>query len=95
MTETKNNTRILSYGTYVALWVALNALTAFSIALGGMDFGDFNVFFMLSVSVAMSYVVLISFMDVKFESLFFKLFMIVTAIILVAVFSLVLFGYNL
>ncbi|NOX17356.1 MAG: hypothetical protein GXO87_03630 [Chlorobi bacterium] len=95
MNGTKNNNRILSYGTYIALWIALNVLTAFSIALGGMDFGDFNVFFMLSISTAMSYAVLIYFMNVKFESLFFKLFMIVTTVILVAVFSIVLFGYNL
>ncbi len=95
MNESKNNNRILSYGTYLALWIVLNALAAFTAAFSGMNFSNYNVLFMLSVVVIMAYVIVIYFMYVKYDSLFFKLFMAVTTVILVAVFAIILFGYNL
>ncbi len=63
-----------SYGTYIVIWLALLGLTALTVAVAGISFGNLAVFVALIVATIKSYLVVTIFMHIKIESKVFTYF---------------------
>lgn len=92
--HTAHETHVISYGTYVFIWLGLLALTATTVAIAGIDFGKWTLPAALLIASVKTGLVLNIFMHLKFESRVFKAFVAVTALTLAFFFVLTFFDYG-
>jgi cytochrome c oxidase subunit 4 len=66
--------QIVSYKTYVLVWIGLFILTGITVSLAGMDIRYLSILIPLGIAILKSVLVLAYFMHLKYETgLFFKL----------------------
>jgi cytochrome c oxidase subunit 4 len=87
------NDHVVSHGQYVLLWLGLLALTGLTVALAGIDLGRWILVTALVIATVKSYLVLGTFMHLKFEDRTFKVFVIVALATLAIFFILTFFDY--
>lgn len=96
-THSNNDGRILhahnpSYGINIMIWIILVSLTVLTIAIAGIDLGNFTLFVALLIAAVKSTYVISYFMHIKFEDLLFKIFFAMVVLVLFVVF--VLTGFD-
>lgn len=84
MSENKNKHKhIISYGSYISVWLTLLALTAITVSVAGIDLGIFTLAIALLIASIKSLLVINIFMHIKYDDLLFKLFFLLTAATLI------------
>ena len=81
----------IGYGTYVLVWLILMALTSLTVAVAGINLGGYILIVALLVAAVKSALVIQIFMHIKFEDPIFRVFLVITGLILVVVFALTSF----
>lgn len=81
-----DNNHSLSYGYLSVVWLFLLGLTSLTVAVAGIDLGQFTLSAALLIACVKAYLVLTIFMHVKFEDMLFKVFIAIAGIILLMVF---------
>lgn len=81
---TEHEQHILSFGANLAVWAALMALTAVTVAVAYMDLAFLHVVVALSVATVKAGLVIVYFMHVKYASLTVRA-MLFTAFLLLAI----------
>ena len=76
---------VISYGTYILIWLGLLLFTGLTVTMAGIHFGGINVFLVLIVAGVKSTLVLNYFMHLRYEKPLFRL------MVFIAIFSLVIF----
>ncbi len=89
----ENKTHVISYSTYLLVWVSLLAFTSLTVTIAGINLGDYTLFFAILIAAIKSGLVINIFMHIKFEDAIFKLFLIVSGFTLIVIFSLTFFDY--
>ncbi len=79
------------YGMNVLIWMSLLGLTALTVAIAGIDLGNYTLFVAMVIAAIKSILVINVFMHIKFDDLIFKVFLLVTLTILAVVFILTAF----
>ncbi len=79
------------YGGYVLIWLSLLSLTALTVSIAGIDFGDYILVAALFIAAIKSSLVINVFMHIKTEDLIFKVFLSLVGVILIVVFALTAF----
>ncbi len=79
------------YGMNVLIWMSLLGLTALTVAIAGIDLGNYTLFVAMVIAAIKSILVINVFMHIKFDDLIFKVFLLVTLTILAVVFVLTAF----
>lgn len=81
-----NQQHLISYGTYITVWLSLLILTGLTVAVAGVHLGKYNVFIALLVAAFKSSLVLLYFMHLRYENrLFHAMFLVVLFTITVIV----------
>jgi cytochrome c oxidase subunit 4 len=80
------------YGINLMIWLILISLTVITVAVAGIDLGEYTLFVAMLVAAVKSSFVINYFMHIKFEDLMFKLFLILVIMVLFVVF--VLTGFD-
>lgn len=75
---------IVPYRTFVLVWAALLILTGITIAVSRIDTGPFHVWAALGIASVKSGLVIFYFMHMKYEKLYYKVYLFVTLVILAA-----------
>ncbi len=83
----------IGYSTYLLVWVSLLAFTSVTVAVAGLDLGEYTLFVALSIAAIKSALVINIFMHIKFEDKIFKVFLAISAFTLIVIFSLTFFDY--
>lgn len=73
---------IIPYRIFIFVWLALLVLTAVTIAVSRVHLGAFNVWVALGIASAKSALVIFFFMHMKYEKLYYKVYLFVTLVIL-------------
>jgi cytochrome c oxidase subunit IV len=89
----ENKSHEISYSTYLLVWVSLLAFTSLTVAVAGINLGDYTLFIALLIAAIKSALVINIFMHIKFEDPIFKIFLSVSAFTLIVIFSLTFFDY--
>ena len=63
-----------SYSKYILVWMALLTLTAITVAVAGVNFGDVTIAIAITIASVKSYLVITEFMHLNSESRTFKIF---------------------
>ncbi|HEX2983673.1 MAG TPA: cytochrome C oxidase subunit IV family protein [Ignavibacteriales bacterium] len=79
----KKHEHVIGYGTYVAVWLTLLALTAITVSVAGIDLGIFTLAVALLIAGIKSLLVINIFMHIKYDDILFKLFFLLTAATLI------------
>lgn len=82
---------LISYGTYVLVWLSLISLTALTVAAAGIDFAKYALLIALLIAAIKSTLVISYFMHIKFDDLIFKVFLLVAFLTLASIFILTAF----
>ena len=72
---------VISYGTYIMVWLGLVALTAVTVSVAGFEFGGVTIVIALLIATVKSLLVGNYFMHLKFEKAIFKVFIAVCILI--------------
>jgi len=88
MEEIKKHTELISYGTYVLVWLALISLTAITAVVSGINLAAFTIVIALLIALTKASLVVNIFMHIKFEDRIFKVFLGIACFTLVVIFSL-------
>lgn len=91
MAGKQSEEHLISYGTYVLVWLSLISLTALTVAVAGVDFGKFALLLALFIAAIKSSLVINYFMHIKFDDMIFKVFLIVALATLASIFILTSF----
>ncbi len=83
-----------SYGIYILVWLALMTLTAVTVAVAGMDIGNFTVATALLIACVKAYLVLTIFMHLKQEGKTFFVFVLIALFFLIISFVLLFSDYS-
>ena len=83
----------VSYSTYLLVWISLVAFTSITVAVAGINLGDYTLFVALCIAAVKSALVINIFMHIKFEDLIFKVFLGISGFTLVVIFTLTFFDY--
>lgn len=83
------------YGIYFLVWFALMVLTGITVAVAGINVGRFTVATALIIATVKAYLVLTIFMQLRSESLTFKIFVWVSLFFLFVSFALLFADYSL
>ncbi len=62
----------IGYGTYTIIWFALLALTAVTVAVAGINLGDYTLFVAMLVASIKAMIVINVFMHIKFDDIIVK-----------------------
>lgn len=89
--DTTHNEHHTGYGGYVLIWLILMGLTGATVAVSGIDLGDYILFTALLIASIKAYYVVTVFMHVKFDAPVFKIFILVALFVLLSVFILTSF----
>lgn len=73
---------IVSYRTFIVIWIALLFLTGVTVAASKVDLGYMNVVVALAIATFKSSLVVAIFMHMKYENWFFKLCLIISLLLL-------------
>lgn len=73
---------IVPYGTFVVIYAALLVLTVITVGVSRIDLGVFNVWIALGVASFKSGLVIFYFMHMKYERLYYRVYLFVTLVIL-------------
>ena len=76
------NKHIVSYKTFVSVWVILMFLTAVTVWIAKIDLGFLNVVAALTVATTKAFIVILFFMHLKYENRLFKISVFITFLIL-------------
>ena len=79
------------YGGYVLIWLILMGLTGATVAVSGIDLGNYILFTALLIATIKAYYVVTIFMHVKFDAPVFKIFIGIALLVLLSVFILTAF----
>lgn len=93
MQDNNSHEHIISYGTYIFVWLGLLALTALTVTIAGIKLGDLTVVVALVIAMIKSILVVNIFMHIKFDEVMFKIFVIVGFLTLVSIFILTFSDY--
>jgi cytochrome c oxidase subunit 4 len=93
MAEHNGKAHVISYGQYFVVWLGLLALTIITVALGGVDLGDWVIITALTIASIKTLLVLNIFMHLKFEERTFRVFVLVATITFVIFIVLTFFDY--
>jgi len=69
---------IISYSTYIFIWVVLLMFTGITITVAGMNFAQLTIMTALLIASIKTYLVLYYFMHLKYENKLFKIMFFVT-----------------
>ncbi len=83
-----------SYSAYIITWLALITLTAITVAVAGIDFGNAIIVIALIIASIKTYLVLTIFMHLKLESNTLKVFIIIAIFFLIVTFALLFSDYS-
>jgi cytochrome c oxidase subunit 4 len=78
----ENGGHVVSYGTFVGVWLALLMLTALTVAVSGVDLKRLSVLTALAVACIKTSLVLGIFMHLKYEDRIFKVMFLVVVVTL-------------
>lgn len=92
--EKLNNNNHTGYGTYIFVWLGLVALTAITVSIAGMNLGSFTLLVALFIAAVKSSLVINIFMHIKHEELLFKVFLLVSVLVLIVIFLLTFMDYT-
>lgn len=92
MNET-HKIHIVSYGHFFLIWLGLLGLTILTVALGGINLGDWVIITALTIASIKTLLVLNIFMHLKFEDKVFRLFVLVAGATLTIFIVLTFFDY--
>jgi cytochrome c oxidase subunit 4 len=84
---------IVSYGQYILIWLGLLALTATTVAVAGMDLGQWVIITALGIASIKTALVLNVFMHLQFEDRTFRMFALVAGVTLTIFIVLTFFDY--
>lgn len=73
---------IVSYSTYIFIWLCLMVFTCLTVTVAGMNFGILTIFTALLIASVKTIMVLYYFMHLKYEMKVFKIMFLVTIITL-------------
>lgn len=93
MQENHSHEHIVSYATYIYIWLGLLALTALTVTIAGINLGDITIVVALVIAMIKSILVVNVFMHIKFDQVMFKIFVLVGFLTLVAIFILTFSDY--
>ena len=82
MEKSHEEYHIVSYSTYIFIWISLIVLTAITVTVAGMNFASLTILVALFIAATKSVMVLYYFMHLKYESGFFKITFIITIVTL-------------
>ncbi len=80
--------RLISYGTYIMVWLALLMLTALTVTIAGLNLRNFAIVAVIFIAAFKSMLVLNYFMHLKYESTLFKNMVFIALFTLVIIISL-------
>jgi cytochrome c oxidase subunit 4 len=83
----------VSYARYLMIWVALMMLTGLTVAVAGIDFGDWIIITALTIASVKTLLVLQVFMHLKFEDKIFRVFVLIACMTFVIFITLTFFDY--
>jgi len=84
----EEDTHIVGYGVFVAVWAALIALTAITVTVAGMHLGKFSILAALAIASVKASLVLWYFMHLKYEHKLFKVLLLVPVMTLTVIIGL-------
>ncbi|MGE5363698.1 MAG: cytochrome C oxidase subunit IV family protein [Bacteroidota bacterium] len=70
----EHHDHIISYNTYILVWLSLVGFTAITVTIAGMNFGGVTLLLALLIAVVKSSLVLNIFMHIKFDDVVFRVF---------------------
>lgn len=76
---------MISYGTYMSVWLALLILTSLTVAIAGFDLGKYTTAVAMLVAVVKTTLVGLYFMHLRYEPKTFHYMILVTFIIMVVI----------
>ncbi len=79
---------LITYGTYVLVWLSLISLTLLTVTISGVDYGRIALFIALVIAFVKSVLVVSYFMHIKFDEAIFKFFILVALVTLASIFIL-------
>jgi len=82
MSSVENSKHIVSYKTFIFVWLSLLVLTIITVLVAQIDLGYFNVVVALLVATSKAALVIFYFMHLKYENKFFKFIVFMTFFIL-------------
>ncbi|NWF49491.1 MAG: cytochrome C oxidase subunit IV family protein [Ignavibacteriaceae bacterium] len=82
------------YGIYILVWLALMALTAITVTVAGINFGNLTVTTALLIASVKTYLVLTIFMHLRSEDRTFRIFVAVSIFFLLVSFVLLFSDYS-
>ena len=83
-----------SYSAYIIAWLALITLTALTVAVAGINFGNAVIVIALTIASIKTYLVLTIFMHLKIENNTLKVFVIIAIFFLIITFALLFSDYS-
>jgi len=88
--NTKHN---IGYSTYILVWIALLAFTSITVTIAGVNLGMFTLFIALLIAAVKSALVINIFMHIRFDEPIFKVFLALSGLTLLIIFSLTFLDY--
>jgi cytochrome c oxidase subunit IV len=86
--QTGMETHIVSYRTYIFVWIALLALLAITIAASKLYLSSYSVLINLLIASIKAFLVLIFFMHLKYEGRFLQGLVVITIAVLTSIIAL-------
>jgi cytochrome c oxidase subunit 4 len=83
----------IGYGTYLLVWISLIAFTSITVTIAGIDLGDYTLAIAMTIAAIKSALVINIFMHIKFEDPIFKVFLAISGLTLLVIFTLTFFDY--
>lgn len=83
-----------TYGKYIFVWLALLAFTAITVAVAGVNLGNYSIVLAIVIACMKSYLVLTIFMHLKVEQKAFKIFLFVALLFIFITFALLFSDYS-
>ncbi|MBM4174984.1 MAG: cytochrome-c oxidase [Ignavibacteria bacterium] len=90
----ENKTHVIGYGTYALVWLALVSFTGITVAVAGIDIGNFTIVVALLIASIKSILVLTIFMHLRFEDKVFRMFVFIAFLTLAIFIGLTFFDYS-
>jgi cytochrome c oxidase subunit 4 len=84
-TEHKVKKNIRPFSTYIVVWLGLLALTGLTITVSGLNLGQLSVLGAILIAVVKSSLVVLFFMNIKYEDKIFKIMLAVAILTLMVI----------
>lgn len=82
MDQNEAQYHIVSYGTYVLVWIGLLILTGITIVISGLNLGGLSILAVLFIALVKTGLVLSFFMHLKYEETIFQIMLLFPVVIL-------------